>query len=323
MEKNLIPKLDEYNRQLEIMGERNSYSKTDEDATFMRRKEDSMNNKELKPCYNVQISTENQFITNYTTHQYPDDTRALIPHLDKFKEINGTQSEEVIADAGYGSEENYTYMEQDGIASYVKYNYFHQEQKRKNKDNPFLIWNLYYNKDEDYYVCPMGQHLEKIGDKEDKTQNGFRIKITKYKAKRCTGCPMRGACHKGEGDRIINVNHNLNRLRDKARELLNSEKGIMYRKKRSVEVEAVFGQIKFNNKFRRFTLRGLDKVSVEFGLVAIGHNLRKLMARIEQKIKELAKKGKCISYFICHTLLYTMLVGSKNFNKRGYRLWAW
>ena len=321
LEKNLIPRLDKYERQLEILDERNSYSKTDEDATFMRRKEDVMKNSQLMPCYNVQISTENQFITNYTVHQYPDDTRALISHLEKYKELNGMQSEEVIADAGYGSEENYTYLEQEGITAYVKYNYFHQEQKKKNKANPFLLTNLYYNKEQDYYVCPMGQHLEKIGVKEEKTKNGFLINLTEYKAKRCTGCPMRGQCHKGKGERIINVNHTLNRLRDKARRLLHSEKGIMHRKKRPVEVEAVFGQIKFNNKFRRFTLRGLDKVTLEFGLIAIGHNLRKLMARIEQKLKELAKKGLFFPYFICHVLSCVILAGSINFHNKKYRSW--
>ena len=316
LENELIPRLERYETQLEKLGERNSYSKTDEDATFMRRKEDVMKNSQLRPAFNMQISTEHQFITNYTAHQYPDDTRTLIPHLEKYKEINGTQSEEVIADAGYGSEENYVYMEEQGIASYVKYNYFYQSQKRKNKENPFLIWNLYYNKEEDYYVCPMGQHLEKIGEREEETQNGFKIKITQYQARRCTGCPMRGPCHKGKGKRIINVNHNLNRLRDNARELLNSEKGKMHRKKRPVEVEAVFGQIKHNNRFRRFTMRGLDKVTLEFGLIAIGHNLRKLMALIEKNAIKMAKNGCILPKYICYVLLYVMQVITTKFQFR-------
>lgn len=87
-------------------------------------------------------------------------------------------------------------------------------------------------------------------------------------------------CHKAKGNRRIEVNHNLNRLRQIAREKLLSEEGIFHRGKRPIEPEAVFGQIKSNNKFNRFTLRGLDKVEIEFGLMAIGHNLRKITAII-------------------------------------------
>ncbi|MBO6051196.1 MAG: transposase, partial [Bacteroidales bacterium] len=133
------PKMREYEDKLETLGERNSFSKTDPDATFMRMKEDAMNNGQTKPGYNVQIATENQFITNYDIFWRPTDQGTLIPFLDSFQARYGIQSGEICADSGYGSEQNYEYMFGNGIVPYVKYNMFHAEDKRKRRQNPFLI----------------------------------------------------------------------------------------------------------------------------------------------------------------------------------------
>ena len=283
IDKELLPKLKEYEKKLDTLDGRNSYSKTDPDATFMRLKDDHLQSGQLKPSYNAQISTDNQFLTHYSMHQTAGDTTTLEEHLDGFEQQYGIQSKEVIADAGYGSEENYEMMESKKIDGYVKYNYFHKEQSRSWKNNPFLVQNLYYNEAGDYYICPIGQKMKRIGNKTKKSTNGYESQITMYQAQRCQGCPMRGLCHKGQDDRKIEINHRLNELKGRARELLNSEKGLMHRSRRSIEVEAVFGQMKSNNRFTRFTHRGLDKVSMEFGLMAIGHNLRKLAAKIDQK----------------------------------------
>ena len=296
IDKELLPKLKEYEQKLETLGERNSYSKTDPDATFMRLKDDHLQNGQTKPAYNPQISSENQIITHFSIHQSPDDTTTLEKHLDGFEQRYEVQSKEVVGDAGYGSEENYEIMESKDIDAYVKYNYFQKEQTRSWKNNPFLVQNLYYNKEGDYYICPIGQKMERIGEKTKKSTNGYESQITMYQAQRCQGCPMRGLCHKGQDNRKIEINHRLNELKGKARELLNSEKGLMHRSRRSVEVEAVFGQMKSNNRFTRFTHRGLDKVSMEFGLMAIGHNLRKLAAKIGQK-------ANIIFIFNCQHLL--------------------
>ena len=274
-----LPRLEKYEKQLEILGNRNSYSKTDPDATFMRMKEDHMKNGQLKPAYNPQISTENQIITHFTIHQTPGDTTTLKSHLDSFKETYHKQSKTVVADAGYGSEENYEFMENEAIEAFVKYNFFHKEQKRKMKDDIFLTQNLFYNPQEDYFVCPMGQHLNKIGQGKRTSANGYVSTITYYQATRCEGCPLRGQCHQSKTERRIEVNHRLKELKQKARKRLLSEEGLKHRSKRPIEVEAVFGQLKSNNKFNRFTLRGLDKVEIEFGLMALGHNLRKMVAK--------------------------------------------
>ena len=140
-----VPKMKEYEEKLETAGERGSYSKTDKDATFMRMKEDAMNNGQTKPGYNVQIATENQFITNYGLFHQANDQGTMIPFLESFEERYGKQSSTVCADSGYGSEMNYEYMESKQIDAYVKYNMFHTEMKRKRKNNPFLVENMFYN----------------------------------------------------------------------------------------------------------------------------------------------------------------------------------
>lgn len=273
-----LPKLEEYETKLELLADRNSYSKTDPDATFMRMKEDHMKNGELKPAYNSQISTENQFITHVSIHQTPGDTTTLESHLKGFEQAYTKQSNEIVADAGYGSEENYELLEKKEVEAYVKYNYFHMEQKKKMKNNPFLVQNLFYNSKQDFYVCPMGQRMEKVGQGKRRSSNGYESQVTYYQAKNCEGCPLRSDCHKAKGNRKIEVNHRLNALKQRAKENLLSEKGLQHRSKRPVEVEAVFGQLKNNNKFNRFTFTGLEKVELEFLLMAIGHNFRKMAA---------------------------------------------
>lgn len=271
-----VTKMAEYEQKLETLGERNSYSKTDPDATFMRMKEDAMNNGQTKPGYNVQISTENQYITNYGVFWRPNDQGTFIPFMTSFSDRYGFQSDKAVADSGYGSEQNYAWMEENGIEAFVKYNMFHAEDKRKNLKDPFLVQNLYYNATEDYYVCPMGQHMEHIGDVRSKSDLGYVSTISRYRAQNCVGCPLRCLCYKGKAEcRVIEVNHRNNEFRAKAKELLNSEEGLYHRSMRPIEPEAVFGDIKFDHLFKRFKLKGNAKVGVEFGLVALAHNLRK------------------------------------------------
>ena len=276
IETDSVPRMNRYKEQLETMGSRNSYSKTDPDATFMRMKEDAMLNGQLKPGYNVQISTENQFITNFGIYQRPTDTLTMISYLESFKARYGMQSEEIVADSGYGSEENYEYMFSNGMTPYVKYNMFHVEQRRGYRNNPFRVSNLFYNPDDDFYVCPMGQKLNFIRQEKRYTASGYQQTVSVYRAGRCEGCPLRGQCHKSKRDRQIEVNHTLDDYKARARELLTSEQGIKHRSNRPIEPEAVFGQIKECGRFRRLRLKGLTGAKIDFGLKALAHNLRKL-----------------------------------------------
>lgn len=298
-----LPRLERYEKQLEVLEDRNSYSKTDPDATFMRMKEDHMKNGQLKPAYNTQISTENQFVTNFSIHQRPGDTATLIPHLEQFRKQYQKQSGEVVADGGYGSEQNYEYLETTGIEAYVKYNYFHKEQKKKFKQDPFYASNLYYNAENNFVVCPMGQRMRCIGVKQRKSDLGYISRVHLYQAANCTGCPLRGACYRGQSDRIIELNHKLLRYKQQARDKLLSAKGLEHRSRRPIEPEAVFGQIKSNNRFSRFKLRGLEKVEVEFGLVVISHNLRKMAQKSPQRLIT-GKKPANGFFFRLYQLIY-------------------
>lgn len=184
-------------------------------------------------------------------------------------------------------EENYEFMLQNDIAAYVKYNWFHKEQHRSFRDDPFRQENLYYNKEKDYYVCPMGQHMTLVGVTRNVSDNGFVSYSHKYRAQRCTGCPLRSQCYKSKAEqRTIEVNHNLNEHKRKAREMLMSEEGLRHRSRRPIEPEAVFGQIKFDWHYRRFRHKGKDKVYMDFAILAMAHNLRKLMRKAQNELME-------------------------------------
>lgn len=271
-----LPKLEGYARHLETLGERNSYSKTDKDATFMRRKEDAMNNGQTKPGYNVQIATENQFITNHGIYSRPTDWGTLIPFLESFRSKYGKHSDEIVADSGYGNEGNYEYLSENGMSAYVKYSMFHAETKRKYAGNAFLTQNMYYNEEGDYYVCPMGQHMDRCGTRNTVSDLGYRSWVAVYRAVNCNGCPLRYRCYSSViNRRTVNLNHKTDAFKRQARKLLTSERGMIHRCNRPIEPEAVFGNIKFNHGCKRFRLKSSRKVRVEFGLVALAHNLRK------------------------------------------------
>jgi transposase len=275
--KNWPENVKRYEQQQKILGKRNSYSKTDTDATFMRMKEDHMRNGQLKPAYNVQLSSHNQYIVNYSLHQNPTDTLTLKKHLDSFHSIYQRYPHVVVADAGYGSEENYRLLNKHKIEGYVKHNQFDHSQHSKNF-NAFKSDNFPYDEQRDVMICPTGKPMKPIGESHRTTASGFKQKMIKYKAAKCNGCPLREQCHQQKGNRIIEINHRLRKLKKQADERLTSERGIAYRKRRPADVEPIFGNIKHNKNFKRFMLKGLDKVEIETGLLAIAHNLAKWAA---------------------------------------------
>lgn len=279
-----VPKLEEYKHNKDVLGERESYSKTDHGATFMRMKEDYMGNGQLKPGYNVQIATENQFITNYNIFQRPGDTATLIPFLDSFGKRYGKQSSEIVADSGYGSEQNYQYMLDNGMAPYVKYNYFHMDirSERKRPSDAYRLKEPHYNQKEDCFICPMGQRMTFCGIKTMKSELGHVSQARLYKAQDCSRCNIKGVCTKAKGDRVMQVNIKLMMYKEIVRSLLTSEKGLKHRSNRPIEPEAVFGQIKKCCGFKRFLLKTKPKVKLEFGLIALAHNIRKFARKVTQ-----------------------------------------
>ncbi|WP_052101856.1 IS1182 family transposase [Porphyromonas cangingivalis] len=283
-------KLAHYNARLKRIGTRNSMSKTDPDATFMRMKEDAMNNGQTKPGYNLQIASNGQFITAFDFFPNPTDTLTLPAFLSSIQEHYGHYPQTVVADAGYGSEENYHLMQQLDCQAYVKYNRFHLEQRPRYKTNPFHPDHLFYNVESDFYVCPMGQRMRRIGTRKQTNDRGFTSLLARYRAENCTDCPLRGLCFKAKGNRIIQVNHRLNAYKAQARDRLTSEQGLEHRKRRCIEPEAVFGQFKANMGYRRFRHMGLEQVKMDFAFLANAFNLKKLWAKLARKAKNTTKR---------------------------------
>jgi len=316
LEQKHLPKLQEYENHLKILGNRNSYSKTDPDATFMRMKEDHMKNGQLKPAYNLQIGTENQFFTQYGFFPNPADFLTFKPFNEGFKERYGKMPQKEVADAGYGSEENYEFMQEGEKEAFIKYPGFHAEQKKKHKENAFLAQNLYYNAEKDYYICPMGQHMENVGTSTRTSESGYVSNITLYQATNCSGCPLKCLCHKTKGNRQIEVNHKLNQYRQEARERLTCEEGLMHRRRRPIEPEAVFGQTKTNKQYDRFRHFGLDKIKMDFAIFAIAFNIGKLYNTVQNTSKK-QKKSTIFAEIQC-AFVFVWMIDRKTFRSYDF-----
>ncbi|MFN5252475.1 MAG: IS1182 family transposase [Bacteroidota bacterium] len=262
-------KIGKYEDQLQISGSRSGYSKTDTQATAMR-----MKNEELLPAYNILASSEDQFITAVSVHQNPNDATCFKEHVNQFV----FQPETITADSIFGTEENYELLEGKLIDSYLKYPSFHREQSRKHKENPYLKENFSYDAQTDSYQCPTGKKLNyTYTRKETNKKTGYVTHHKIYQAQDCSGCPLREVCTKSkENNRTVAVNIKLDVYRKLAAENLHSEKGKNLRNRRGYEIESCFGDIKHNMGFRRFHLRGLQKVKAEIAIVSMAHNLRKI-----------------------------------------------
>jgi transposase len=276
LKKEYIPRLKKYGDQKDMLQQRNSCSKTDKDATFFRMKEDHLGMSQLKPGYNVQIATENQFILGYGIYQKAADTSVFIPFIDKVKTQLRGVPKNIIADAGYGSEENYDYIEVNKIGNYIKYNNFEYEKTKDHKKKIFLSDHFEYDKKKDQYKCPAGQLLDFIGTKETKSESGYKSMKRIYKSRCCDHCPHKEKCCKSKNDRKIEISPKLIKYKDIVKQNLESEIGKKLRSQRGVDVESVFGQIKHNNQFRRFYTLGLKNVNTEWGIMSIAHNIKKM-----------------------------------------------
>ena len=285
LEGDCLVRLEKYEQQEETLNGRNSYARTDPDASSMRMKEDRGAEKPWpKPAYNVQIGTEGQFVVGFSVHGRAGDTSCLIPHLENLRTHLGRLPRNVIADAGYGSEENYAYLEEHALGNYLKYNTFYLDTHHFRKlellrKRQFRAENFDYDPDRDEFICPAHQRLTFQYASRYTTDNGYLTDRRLYECHACDACPLKGECTKAKGNRKIRISFRLLEYRRQARENLTSEAGQRLRAERSTEVEPVFGIIKHNMSFRRFHLRGLEKVNTEWGLVSIAHNMKKLAAR--------------------------------------------
>lgn len=275
-------KVQKYENQQAHLGKRNSYSKTDPGGTMMRMK----GTDELRPGYNWQVSSEKQFITNYSVSQNPADVSDFTKHLEKIiKRGQKFIPENYIGDAGYGSEENYDTLANNEINNYLKYSTFYKEQKGQTQTKIFHKDNFPYDPENDTYKCPNKVRLVYKETIEQETQNGYTRKLRLYEAENCKGCPFKAQCTKAKGNRIIRVSLKWEKYKKQAKENLESEKGIDLRKRRGWEIETFFGDLKHNRGYKRCRLRGEEKSNIELGWLCISYNLRKMAQKLNNQEK--------------------------------------
>ena len=269
---------------LEIMGpDRNSYAKTDPDATFMRMKDDHMRNGQLKPGYNVQIAVNSEYITGIEVFSNRTDYGTLEPFLRKLERRHGKKYSKISTDSGYESEGNYLYLEGNGQVSFIKPQNHDQAQTKKYRSQIGRMENMTYNDAADTYTCAMGKILSLYSENKDKRSRHGGI-VSHYRCEDCTGCPKRSECCKAkDADRPkeIAVRKQYKALRAISEANISTEEGIRLRLCRSIQVEGAFGLLKNDFGFRRFLTRGKKNVRTELFLLAIGYNLKKYRKKRE------------------------------------------
>ena len=292
-------KLMEYKECFEIMGkERNSYSKTDLEATFMRMKDDHMMNGQLKPAYNVQIAVENYFIVHAYVSNDRTDYNTLIPVVQKHIHAFGEVLKEATADSGYCSEKNLLFLKEHNIESYIKLQDHEQRKTRAYKENIGKYYNMTTQifEDEHFYVCHDGRELRHIRT-EEKEMDGYTQTLKVYGCADCSGCEHKAQClykynpeKDADKNKVMKINERWEALKEKSHANIQSEKGILNRQIRSIQTEGHFGDIKENDDFRRFNHRTADKVYKEFMLYAIGRNINKYHRFLCNKIQKFEGK---------------------------------
>ena len=273
----LIPRAQKYEHAEDIFQGRNSYSKTDHDATFMCMKEDPMMNRELKPGYNLQIATHKQFVLDYGLFSNPTDTRTLVPFLKQFHALGFFKH--IVADAGYGSEYNYTtILDQFEKQPIIPYTTYQKEQKRKFKNDPTNSQNWQYNAEDDYYIDHLGVRFSFYRYSEQIDKYGFKRDFKIYRADKHQPSAQLDKLAKTPGgrQRYMKVNPTWNYYKAKVKATLSSDEGKAIYRRRKFDVEPVFGHMKRDFGIRRTHLRGQRAVENDIGLALMTLNITKL-----------------------------------------------
>ncbi len=285
-----LSRLKKYNREIHICAERNSYSKTDHDATFMRMKEDAMGNGQLKPAYNLQHGVDSEYITWLTIGSQPTDTTTLIPFLKDAEEHLKFKYKNITADAGYESEENYLFLESNGQLSYIKPANYEISKTRKYKNDIGKVENMEYDSESDSYTCRNSKKLTADHIRHSKSKTGYVSEKTIYKCEDCSGCPYKSDCIKGnncktpmeERTKTLQVSKTFLKHRKEDLERILSDEGILFRTNRSIQAEGSFGDLKQDMQFRRYLSKGASNVLAESTLLAMARNINKLHNKIQK-----------------------------------------
>jgi transposase len=269
----------EYEEKLAIMGDgRNSYSKTDPDATFMRMKDDHMRNGQLKPGYNVQIGVNSEYITGIEAFSSRTDYGTMVPFMKTMQRHHGKKYKSATADAGYERLSNYLYLEANGQMSFIKPANYEQQKSSSFKQQIGRMENMVYDAEDDSYTCSQGRKLN-LRRECTELQNGRFITTAWYRCESCSGCPVREKCCQAKDadqPKELRVNKTLQELRKASLENITTEQGIYLRLCRSIQVEGAFGLLKNDFGFRRFLTRGKKNIRTELFFLALAFNLKKL-----------------------------------------------
>ena len=279
-----------YTQKLHLCGKRNSYSKTDPDATFMRMKEDAMGNGQLKPAFNLQHGVDSEYITWLTIGPQPTDTTTLIPFLKETEKYLAFKYQKVIADAGYESEENYVFLDQNQQMAFIKPSNYEISKKRKYKNDIGRVENMEYNEKSDSYICKNNKTLSFTQVRRSKSKTGYVSEKNIYQCEECSGCPYKKECIKGnncktpmeERNKVLSVAKTFLKYRKEDLERILSGEGILLRINRSIQVEGSFGELKQDMQFRRYLSRGTSNVLAESVLLAMAKNVNKLHNKIQK-----------------------------------------
>lgn len=268
-------KLEEYVEKIRICGDgRNSYSKTDHAATFMRIKTDYMGNDQLLPAYNVQIGVADEYIAVVDVNQYRTDMDCFVPLMNRFRDIYGFYPKYPVADAGYGSYNNYIFCEQNGMEKYMKFTMFKKETTdKKYHEDPFRAVNFQIGKD-GIMRCPNGKAFH-FQYRKHVYGNQYSRQEEVYQCEDCSGCPYAERCKKAEKNRTVRTNHELTAMHQEVIDNLGSIHGALLRMNRSIQAEGTFGIMKNDRWYKRIVRRGIKSVQLEVFLVSIGQNLYK------------------------------------------------
>lgn len=281
-----VKRLKCYAKHIEICGEkRNSYSKTDQDATFMRVKQDYMGNGQLLPAYNVQLGICDEYIAVYDVKQYASDMDCFQPLMERFYQNYGFYPEYPVGDAGYGGYNNYLFCQVHGMKKYMKFPMYQKEHAdKKYRENPYRAVNFRVDQDGDL-VCPNNKKFHFLrtipvkGNQYGRTEELFQCED-------CSGCPHKQKCSKSKGNRTIRLNEELTRFHNEVLANLECIHGALLCMNRSIQAEGAFGGIKWNRSYTRARRRGLDGLLLETALISCGFNLHKF--HLKSRAKQLA-----------------------------------
>lgn len=279
-----LERQDRYDTHKKNFHGRNSYSKTDPDATFMHMKDDHMRNAQLKPGYNIQIGVDSEYIMGVGVFSDRNDTNTLIPFLQETEMNLNHNYKSITADAGYENEENYLWMEKNGKAAYIKPLTYEKWKKRSFKKEIGRRENITYIEEGDCYVCDSGRILWHVGSRKKTSVTGYESKQEIYRCEDCSGCPhFGGKCTRSQKGKQLYVSRILIEKRGISLKNIQSKTGIRYRMNRSIQVEGAFGVLKQDYGFRRFLTCGKIKVKIEFLLLCMGYNINKLHSKIQRE----------------------------------------